>query len=203
MEITHEQHFVDVRLELALGEAIAAADRHERKRCQIDFGGDPLGGALVAIAIGVKEVVAPAQSRVAADQIVDLAPYEQPPDGLWHGAALRILGPITAERVRLLQDADEIVQQEIRAAGLYRKLWQAFAVLLPVRSVGVLGDERAYGEPIAIRAVESADAMTADWSRLPYEVLAKMSTRIMNEIRGINRVVYDISQKPPSTIEWE
>ena len=116
---------------------------------------------------------------------------------------VRIIGPITAERVKLLQDADEIVQEEIQAAGLYRQLWQAFAVLLPVRSVGVLGDERAYGETIAIRAVESADAMTANWARLPYDVLARMSTRIMNEIRGINRVLYDISQKPPSTIEWE
>ena len=119
------------------------------------------------------------------------------------GLGVRIIGPITAERVKLLQDADEIVQEEIQAAGLYRQLWQAFAVLLPVRSVGVLGDERAYGETIAIRAVESADAMTANWARLPYDVLARMSTRIMNEIRGINRVVYDISQKPPSTIEWE
>ncbi|MCW8132144.1 MAG: glutamine-hydrolyzing GMP synthase [Planctomycetota bacterium] len=132
-----------------------------------------------------------------------------PEDIVWRqpfpgpGLGVRIVGPITAERVRLLQDADEIVQEEIQAAGLYRKLWQSFAVLLPVRSVGVLGDERAYGETIAIRAVESTDAMTADWSRLPYEVLGRISSRIMNEVRGINRVVYDISQKPPSTIEWE
>jgi len=131
------------------------------------------------------------------EEIVWRQPFPGP------GLGVRIVGPITAERVRLLQDADEIVQEEIQAAGLYRHLWQAFAVLLPVRSVGVLGDERAYGETIAIRAVESADAMTADWSRLPYDVLARMSTRIMNEVRGINRVVYDISQKPPATIEWE
>ena len=95
--------------------------------------------------------------------------------------------------MRLLQEADEIVQEEIQAAGLYRQLWQSFAVLLPVRSVGVLGDERAYGETIVLRAVDSTDAMTADWSRLPYEVLARISSRIMNEVRGINRVVYDIS----------
>ncbi|MCK6472567.1 MAG: glutamine-hydrolyzing GMP synthase [Planctomycetes bacterium] len=119
------------------------------------------------------------------------------------GLGVRIIGPIDAERVKLLQDADEIVQEEIQAAGLYRRLWQSFAVLLPVRSVGVLGDERAYGETIALRAVESTDAMTADWARLPYEVLGRISARIMNEVRGINRVVYDISQKPPSTIEWE
>ena len=132
-----------------------------------------------------------------------------PEDIVWRqpfpgpGLGVRIIGAITAERVRLLQDADEIVQEEIQAAGLYRKLWQSFAVLLPVRSVGVLGDERAYGETIALRAVESSDAMTADWARLPYEVLGRISTRIMNEVRGINRVVYDISQKPPATIEWE
>ncbi len=119
------------------------------------------------------------------------------------GLGVRIVGAVDRVRVRLLQDADEIVQEEIRAANLYRSLWQSFAVLLPVRSVGVVGDERAYGETIAIRAVESKDAMTADWARLPYEVLARISSRIMNEVREINRVVYDISQKPPSTIEWE
>jgi GMP synthase (glutamine-hydrolysing) len=132
-----------------------------------------------------------------------------PEDMVWRqpfpgpGLGVRIIGPIDYERVRLLQDADAIVQEEIRAADLYRQLWQSFAVLLPVRSVGVLGDERAYGETIAIRAVESKDAMTADWARLPYDVLDRISSRIMNEIRDINRVVYDISQKPPSTIEWE
>ncbi|MCZ7646625.1 MAG: glutamine-hydrolyzing GMP synthase [Planctomycetota bacterium] len=132
-----------------------------------------------------------------------------PEDIVWRhpfpgpGLGVRIVGPVDAERVKLLQEADEIVLEEVQGAGLYRQLWQAFAVLLPVRSVGVLGDERAYGETIAVRAVESTDAMTADWSRLPYEVLGRISARIMNEVRGINRVVYDISQKPPSTIEWE
>src|ERR1043165_8621898 len=117
------------------------------------------------------------------------------------GLAVRIVGPVDAQRVRLVQDADEIVQEEIEAAGI--KLWQSFAVLLPVRSVGVLGDERAYGETICLRAVESTDGMTADWARLPHDVLGKISSRIVNEVPGINRVVYDISQKPPATIEWE
>jgi GMP synthase (glutamine-hydrolysing) len=131
------------------------------------------------------------------EEIVWRQPFPGP------GLAVRILGPVDARRVRLLQDADDIVQQECQAAALHRSLWQCFAVLLPVRSVGVQGDERAYGETIAIRAVESSDAMTADWARLPYDVLARMSARTMNEVRGINRVVYDISQKPPATIEWE
>jgi GMP synthase (glutamine-hydrolysing) len=131
------------------------------------------------------------------DEIIRRHPFPGP------GLGVRIVGPITAERVRLLQEADHIVQEEILAANLYDGLWQVFAVLLPVRSVGVMGDERAYGETIAVRAVESVDAMTADWARLPYAVLARLSTRIINEVRGINRVVYDISQKPPATIEWE
>jgi GMP synthase (glutamine-hydrolysing) len=102
-----------------------------------------------------------------------------------------------------LRKADSIVRDEIRSAGLYDQLWQVFAVLLPVRSVGVMGDDRTYEETCAIRAVESTDAMTADWARLPYDLLARMSSRIINEVKGINRVVYDISSKPPSTIEWE
>jgi GMP synthase (glutamine-hydrolysing) len=119
------------------------------------------------------------------------------------GLAVRILGPVTPERVAVLQEADDIVLQEIHAAGWYRKVWQAFAVLLPVGSVGVMGDERTYEDTIALRVVDSLDAMTADWTRLPYDLLARISNRIINEVRGVNRVVYDISSKPPSTIEWE
>jgi len=119
------------------------------------------------------------------------------------GLAVRLLGEVTEERLAALREADAIVVQEIRRAGLYEKVWQAFAVLLPVRSVGVMGDERSYGLTVAVRVVESEDAMTADWTRLPAEVLERISTRIVNEVPGINRVVYDISSKPPSTIEWE
>jgi GMP synthase (glutamine-hydrolysing) len=119
------------------------------------------------------------------------------------GLAVRLLGPITRENLLTLQDADAVVTEEIRAAGYYEKVWQAFAVLLPVRSVGVMGDGRTYGLTVAVRVVQSDDAMTADWVRLPYEVLEKISTRIVNEVPGVTRVVYDISSKPPSTIEWE
>jgi GMP synthase (glutamine-hydrolysing) len=119
------------------------------------------------------------------------------------GLAVRLLGEITREHLVTLREADAIVVQEIRRAGLYEKVWQAFAVLLPVRSVGVMGDGRTYGLTIAVRVVESEDAMTADWVRLPGDVLERMSTRIVNEVPGVTRVVYDISSKPPSTIEWE
>ncbi len=119
------------------------------------------------------------------------------------GLAVRILGAVTEERVTLLQEADSIVDQEIRAAGLYDKIWQSFAVLLPVKSVGVMGDGRTYEDVIAVRAVHSVDGMTADWVPLPTEVLGQISSRIVNEVRGINRVVYDITSKPPGTIEWE
>jgi GMP synthase (glutamine-hydrolysing) len=119
------------------------------------------------------------------------------------GLAVRILGEVTAERVALLQKADDIVVTEIKAAGLYQQIWQSFAVLLPVRSVGVAGDQRTYGYTAAIRAVHSEDGMTADWVPLPYEVLKKISARITNEVHGITRVVYDITSKPPGTIEWE
>jgi len=119
------------------------------------------------------------------------------------GLAVRIVGEITEERLAMLREADAIVTHEIRNAGLYEQIWQSFAVLLPIRSVGIMGDDRTYGWSIAVRAVESEDAMTADWVRLPGEVLEKISSRITNEVRGINRVVYDISSKPPGTIEWE
>ena len=119
------------------------------------------------------------------------------------GLAIRILGEVTEERLSVLRRADAVVQQEIRQAGLYEELWQAFAVLLPVQSVGVMGDERTYENTCAIRAVVSTDGMTADWARLPHDLLARISSRIINEVRGINRVVYDVSSKPPATIEWE
>jgi GMP synthase (glutamine-hydrolysing) len=119
------------------------------------------------------------------------------------GLAVRLLGAVSREKLAILREADAIVVEEIRSAGLYEKTWQAFAVLLPVRSVGVMGDGRSYGFAVAVRVVQSEDAMTADWVHLPAEVLEKISTRIVNEVAGINRVVYDISSKPPSTIEWE
>ena len=132
-----------------------------------------------------------------------------PRDVVWRqpfpgpGLAVRIIGEVTAARLAVLRKADSILSEEIRAAGLYYRLWQSFTVLLPLKSVGIMGDQRTYENIIAIRAVTSDDAMTADWARLPQDLLARVSTRIINEVRGINRVVYDISSKPPSTIEWE
>ena len=119
------------------------------------------------------------------------------------GLAVRCLGEVTAEKLKILREADSIVVEEIKAAGLYRQTSQAFAVLLPVQSVGVMGDARTYEQAVAIRCVDTDDFMTADWSHLPYDLLARMSTRIINEVKGVNRVTYDISSKPPATIEWE
>jgi GMP synthase (glutamine-hydrolysing) len=131
------------------------------------------------------------------DEIVWRQPFPGP------GLGVRIIGEVTAERVALLQEADAIVREEIDRAGLSRDIWQAFAVLADIRSVGVMGDERTYGHPIIVRAVTSEDAMTADWARLPYDVLERISSRVINEVAGINRVVYDVTSKPPGTIEWE
>ncbi|MDH3464167.1 MAG: glutamine-hydrolyzing GMP synthase, partial [Acidimicrobiia bacterium] len=132
-----------------------------------------------------------------------------PEDIVWRqpfpgpGLAVRIIGDITLERLELLRAADRIVLEEIKRAGLEREIWQAFAVLPAVKTVGVQGDGRTYAYPVVVRAVTSEDAMTADWARLPYELLEKISSRIINEVPGINRVAYDISSKPPATIEWE
>ena len=132
-----------------------------------------------------------------ADDIVWRQPFPGP------GLGVRIIGEVTPDKVATLQHADEIVRHEIRDAGLEREIWQAFAVLADIRSVGVMGDERTYGRPIIVRAVTSDDAMTADWARLPYELLERISNRVINEVPGINRVVYDVTSKPPGTIEWE
>ena len=132
-----------------------------------------------------------------SDEIINRQPFPGP------GLAIRILGNITRKRLKILCAADKIILEEIKKAGLYNDLWQSFAVLLPVKTVGVMGDSRTYENVIAIRAVTSTDGMTADWAHLPYELLGTFSNRIINEVHGVNRVVYDISSKPPGTIEWE
>jgi GMP synthase (glutamine-hydrolysing) len=131
------------------------------------------------------------------EQIVMRHPFPGP------GLAIRLIGEVSPEKLEILREADLIIMEEMEASGWYDRVWQAFAVLLPVQSVGVMGDERTYDQVIAVRVVESLDAMTADWARLPYELLQRISNRIINEVKGVNRVVYDISSKPPSTIEWE
>jgi GMP synthase (glutamine-hydrolysing) len=131
------------------------------------------------------------------DEIIYRHPFPGP------GLAIRCIGNVTRERMEVLRKADAIVLEEIKKAGLYSELWQSFAVLLPTKSVGVMGDERTYENVIAVRAVTSLDGMTADWAKIPYEVMEKISNRIINEVKGVNRVVYDITSKPPGTIEWE
>ena len=132
-----------------------------------------------------------------------------PEDIVWRqpfpgpGLAVRIIGDVTRERLEILREADSVVTEEIRRAGLEREIWQAFGVLPAIRSVGVQGDGRTYAHPLIVRAVTSEDAMTADWARLPYDLLERISSRVINEVDGINRVAYDISSKPPATIEWE
>ncbi|MGA9071688.1 MAG: glutamine-hydrolyzing GMP synthase [Terracidiphilus sp.] len=166
-----------------------------------NVGGLPLGMKLKLIE-PLRDLFKDEVRRIGRDlQMPDDVLGRQPFPG--PGLAVRILGEVTPERVALLQEADEIVVAEIKAAGLYNKIWQSFAVLLPVMSVGVMGDQRTYAYTCAVRAVHSEDGMTADWTPLPYDVLKRISSRIVNEVRGINRVVYDITSKPPGTIEWE
>jgi GMP synthase (glutamine-hydrolysing) len=166
-----------------------------------NVGGLPLGMKLKLIE-PLRDLFKDEVRRIGRDlempeEILGRQPFPGP------GLAVRILGEVTRERVALLQEADEIVVAEIEAAGLYSSIWQSFAVLLPVMSVGVMGDQRTYAYTAAVRAVHSEDGMTADWTPLPYEVLKRISSRIVNEVRGINRIVYDITSKPPGTIEWE
>lgn len=143
------------------------------------------------------EVRAAGKELGMPDELINRHPFPGP------GLAIRVLGEITKERLEILREADAIIIEEMKTSGWYRKVWQSFAVLLPIRTVGVMGDERTYDHVVALRSVDSLDAMTADWSKLPYELLARISNRIINEVRGVNRVCYDISSKPPATIEWE
>jgi GMP synthase (glutamine-hydrolysing) len=155
------------------------------------------------------EVIEPLR-ELFKDEAREVAQKLGVPEALWRrqpfpgpGLAIRVIGEVTPERLVILRAADRIVTDEIRAAGWYDRLWQAFAVFLPVRTVGVMGDARTYEHVIALRAVLSRDAMTADWAPLPPDLLGRISSRIINEVSGVNRVVYDISSKPPATIEWE
>jgi GMP synthase (glutamine-hydrolysing) len=143
------------------------------------------------------EVRAVGRELEIPDKILGRHPFPGP------GLAIRILGEVTRERLATLRAADVIYLEELDTAGIYDDIWQAFVVLLPVKSVGVMGDERTYANTVALRAVTSVDGMTADWFRMPFEVLAKISSRIINEVPGVNRVTYDVSSKPPATIEWE
>jgi len=131
------------------------------------------------------------------DEMVKRQPFPGP------GLAIRVIGEVNKERLEILRSADEIVLEEMTQSGFLDEVWQSFAVLLPVKTVGVMGDERSYENVIALRVVESQDGMTADWVKLPYEVMEKISNRVINEVKGVNRVVYDITSKPPATIEWE
>ena len=133
--------------------------------------------------------------------LTDNIVYRQPFPG--PGLAIRVIGAVNRERLSILKDADSIVRDEVERNAKFRHIWQSFAILIPVKTVGVMGDERTYANVIALRIVESEDAMTADWAKIPYEILDKIARRIINEVPGVNRVVYDISSKPPSTIEWE
>jgi len=132
-----------------------------------------------------------------SDSVLGRHPFPGP------GLAVRVLGEVTPERLEVLRQADQIFIEEIRQAGIYDQIWQALTVLLPVKTVGVMGDERTYENAVALRAVTSLDGMTADWAKIPHDLLGRISNRIINQVRGINRVVYDISSKPPGTIEWE
>ena len=143
------------------------------------------------------EVRAVGEALGLPEELVWRQPFPGP------GLAVRILGEVTQKRIEILREADTIVVEEMKSSGWYYKIWQSFAVLLPVRSVGVMGDERTYDYTIAVRAVESQDGMTADWVKLPYDLLGRLSNRIINEVKGVNRVCFDISSKPPATIEWE
>ena len=164
---------------------------------QIDDVMSMFGDMDIEIVDSAQKVKIPKIKMDLEEEFVVRQPFPGP------GLAVRILGDVTPVRLALLRRADAIVAEEVKRGGWYTKLWQSFAVLLPVQSVGVMGDERTYEYTVAIRAVESRDGMTADWARLPHDLLARISSRIVNDVRGINRVVYDISSKPPSTIEWE